>query len=62
MLNIFCGALSVGGYVTVFSSVITLIIAIFDKSKKSAIKGPVIALAVGIILVLLSSLILKTTQ
>ena len=59
MLNIFCGALSVGGYVTIISSAITLIIALFSKGGLSAIKGPLIALAVGIVSVLLSSLILK---
>ena len=62
MLNIFCGALAVGGYVTIFSSVITLIISFFDKDKKSAIKGPVIALVVGVLLVLLSSIILRFAQ
>lgn len=59
MLNIICGALLVGGYITIFSSVITLIIALFDKNKKSAIISPVIALVAGILLVLLSSVILR---
>ena len=62
MLNIICGALAVGGYITIFSAVITLIIALFDKNKKSAVKGPVIALVAGILLVLLSSLILQLAQ
>ncbi len=59
MIYIICGVLTVGGYVTIVSSVITLIIALFSKDKKSSIKGPLIALAVGIVSVLLSSLILK---
>lgn len=61
MLKIICGALSVGGYITVISAVITLIIALSDKDKRSAVKGPLIALAAGILLVLLSSLILQFT-
>lgn len=59
MLRILCGILMVGGYITVFSSVITFIIALFGKDKKSSIKGPVIAFAVGILIVLLASLILR---
>ena len=62
MLNILCGALVVCGYITVFSSVVTFIIALCGKNKKSAVKGPVIALVVGILLVLLSSLILRLAQ
>ena len=62
MLDIFCGAFAVGGYITIFSSVITLVIALFDKNKKMAVKGPIIALVVGILLVLLSSLILRIAQ
>ena len=62
MLNILCGALAVGGYITIFSAVITFLIALFDKNKKSAAKGPVIALVAGILLVLLSSLILRLAQ
>ena len=62
MLNILCGALAVGGYITIISAVITFIVSLFDKNKKSAVKGPVIALVVGILLVLLSSLILRLAQ
>lgn len=62
MLNVLCGAFAVGGYITIFSSVITLIIALFNKNKKSVIKGPVIAFVTGILLVLLSSLILRIAQ
>lgn len=62
MINILCGVLAVGGYITIFSGVITLIIALFDKNKKTTVKGPVIALVVGILLVLLSSLILRLAQ
>ena len=62
MINIICGALAVGGYITILSAMITLIISLFDKNKKSAVKGPVIALVVGILLVLLSSLILRLAQ
>ncbi len=59
MLKIICGALSVGGYITIISSVITLIIVLFGKDKKFAIKGPLTALAIGNLLVLLSLLILR---
>ena len=62
MLYVFCGAMTVGGYVTIVSSVITLILPLFDKDKKTAVKGPVIAFTVGILMVLLSTLILKLSQ
>ena len=62
LLNLLCGALAVGGYITIFSSVITLIIVLFDKNKKSSVKGSVIAFAVGILLVVLSFMILKIAQ
>ena len=62
MLKIFCGALTVGGYITIISAVITLIISLFDKNKKSAVKGPVFAFVVGILLVLSSSLIMSFLQ
>lgn len=59
MLHIFCGMLTVGGYITILSSAITFIIALFGNSKKSEIKGTVIALVGGILAILLSSLILR---
>ena len=62
MFYIFCGALTVGGYVTILSSVITFIIALCGKDKKSAIKGSVISLVAGLFAVLLSSLILRLAQ
>ncbi len=53
MLYILCGALAVGGIITVISSVATLIIALFDKDKKEAVKGPIIAFAAGILVLFL---------
>lgn len=53
MLYILYGALTIGGFITVISSVATLIIALFDKDKKEAVKGPIIAFVTGILVLFL---------